>query len=57
MNARGGFGSRIIDAIERLVALCRRQACPNEEVVRSNRKRLSQRGEELGRELPGGIEQ
>jgi hypothetical protein len=57
MDASGGFGSRVIEAIECLAALRGRQTRANEQFARRHRKRLSKLREEGGVELSGRVEQ
>jgi hypothetical protein len=57
MNAGGGFGGRVIEAIECLVALCGGQSRPDEELARSNRKRMREFREKDWIELPRSVEQ
>ncbi len=57
MDAGGSLCGCVIEAIECLAALCGWQTRPNEELARSNGKRLRQLGEEGRIELPGSVEQ
>src|SRR6185369_4906498 len=57
MNPGGGFSGRVVEAAERLIALCGREASPDEQIARRNRKRLRKLGEEGGVELSGSVQE
>src|SRR6187431_1015962 len=57
MNPGGRFSGGVVETVERLIALRGREARPDEQVARGNRKRLCKFGEEGGVELSGSVQE